>query len=491
MLFAALARAPAVLAYGSAILVGVLVARLFTLTSVTRTRRAGFEMAWRHDGRSITTTRLSPAVLVVELRNRDALPAHFAGLNVVASPGLSVEPSVVTGAIPARGRLLVSLTITPLSVGRHGIFSLGLHTIVAPGLHTVPLGFSSPFVLDVLPARRRSKTKRRKADSAALSAPSGKRARGVDSGTEPREIRDHRPGDPFRNIAWKASARRGRLLTIDRESEDRRVAWVLVDASVDAHAGAVGSTALEGAIEEGAALATTYLDRGDSVGLTLFGARTLAELAPRRGPEQAAELLKLLAFASHTADADRSEWDRSDVEARVLEHARSLDPRALSIRPGDVGALATLAAELASRAPLAPLQKPHAPSEAERILRGYLLAFGVQPPPRGASERARAEAELVRLLGRLPTLRRRPTTVHVLSPMLLAPSPTLVAALNQLERRRVDVRLHAALERLPGESRDSVRASVARDALRLRQAAQLARSRRELASGGLTLGPLE
>ena len=37
---------------------------------------------------------------------------------------------------------------------------------------------------------------------------------------EIRELREHMPGDPFKKIAWKASARRGRLLVRARRSRD-------------------------------------------------------------------------------------------------------------------------------------------------------------------------------------------------------------------------------------------------------------------------------
>ena len=50
-------------------------------------------------------------------------------------------------------------------------------------------------------------------------------------GYELRELRDHQPGDPFKRIAWKASARHGTLLVRDHEREERDVVWLLLDAS--------------------------------------------------------------------------------------------------------------------------------------------------------------------------------------------------------------------------------------------------------------------
>ena len=59
-----------------------------------------------------------------------------------------------------------------------------------------------------------------------------------------RELREHQPGDPFRRIAWKASARRGVLLVRDFEREERDVIWLVLQASVDLWSGPLGRAPL-------------------------------------------------------------------------------------------------------------------------------------------------------------------------------------------------------------------------------------------------------
>ena len=49
--------------------------------------------------------------------------------------------------------------------------------------------------------------------------------------TDLREIREHRPGDPFRRIAWRPSARTGRLMTKEYERYLPRRHLLAVDAS--------------------------------------------------------------------------------------------------------------------------------------------------------------------------------------------------------------------------------------------------------------------
>ncbi len=63
-------------------------------------------------------------------------------------------------------------------------------------------------------------------------------------GTEIREIRDIAPGDSFRKIAWKASARRGRLMVREMEVDERDVIWVVVDVAAEGWSGPIGDAPL-------------------------------------------------------------------------------------------------------------------------------------------------------------------------------------------------------------------------------------------------------
>src|SRR5690606_29041779 len=89
--------------------------------------------------------------------NRDTLPTRFRDLNVSHSPALHVSCFPKSGEIPPGGRLKLELTVKPARVGYHGIHNITLQTIRAPGLYHVPLSFSNPFVVEVLPRSARLK----------------------------------------------------------------------------------------------------------------------------------------------------------------------------------------------------------------------------------------------------------------------------------------------------------------------------------------------
>ena len=151
-----------------------------------------------------------------------------------------VEPEVID--LPAGARALVDVTGRARRVGRWGVHGLALEVRGTPlggeGLYEVPLLFANPLGLEVLPP----------SVAAFLASPRGGRSRHASElgrpanvageGDEMRELRAHVPGDPFKRIAWKASARRGRLLVREMEREERDVVWLVLDASVELWAGA-------------------------------------------------------------------------------------------------------------------------------------------------------------------------------------------------------------------------------------------------------------
>lgn len=430
---------PACVAYGGALIAGIAVSRALTLLSVARARAAGFEMSWLTGKRSVRATRLHALTVTAELRNRDAAAVRFRDLCVEHSPHLTVTVSPRSGSIPPEGRLEVQLEVTPQRVGHHGIFGVVLDTLRPPGLFTVPLGFNNPLVFEVLPrnveltipgafARRRGATDPEPRASAITG-----------DGAEFRELREHRPGDPFKRIAWKASARRGRLLTIEKAVEDEARIWIVVDASVDAWTGPTGSAPIDQAIDDALALGRTHLARGDAVGLALVGARHTVGLPLAHGPKQEGRLVGALSFAMHTGHADRSEWGEEEVIARALEHARALSP---AVRATPEAGIMSLEKVLED-APVM-TSEPFGFTAADRLARRYLLSFGIHPPVRGISDRAAVENRIAEELDALARERPRPTAVYLLgqAPNLETPR-ALLAAIGACKRRRIDVRFLA------------------------------------------------
>ncbi|HEY1693533.1 MAG TPA: DUF58 domain-containing protein [Polyangiaceae bacterium] len=482
----AAARLAPVVAFGGAMLLAVAIGRAVALVAVTRLRAAGFEMVWAGSQRVYRAPRGGSIVLHAELRNRGGDAVRGVALRPLVSGMLdaNLEPKVID--LPGGARATIDLTVRAPRVGRWGVHGLALEVRGTPlggeGLYEVPLLFANPMGVEVLPPALAAMLSSARGGRSRHTSELGKAANLPGEGDEMRELRDHVAGDPFKRIAWKASARRGRLLVRAMEREERDVVWLVLDASVELWAGAPGESPLDHAIDELGATAARHLRRGDRVGIVVAASRLRSWIAPSRGPAHAAVLGAALASAASCIDADRSELDEAEVAQRVAEHARPLDVRGLGdLRRGDLDGLAARADLLRARAPFAP-RVPFAHTPREQALRHYLAAFGIESPPRVDGERDKAETTLAQVLDKLATEKPRASIVHVWAPAP-ARAETSAAAIAALRRRRIEVRwtlpAYDAGVGSDTERRSPV-AGVVDDAVRLRARATRSRGERML-----------
>ncbi|MDI3283988.1 DUF58 domain-containing protein [Polyangium sp. 15x6] len=435
------AREPAIVGWGGAMLLAMALARAVTLVSVSRIRAAGFEMLWSGPRRVVRTGRGSTIEIEAEVRNRDTLAARYVRLRPIASSQLQITIEPSAGEVMASGRLKVKVSVHAPRVGQHGVHGLALEVHGAPGLFEVPLTFANPFGVEVLPRPFAAWLPSPRGGRSKLLASSGRPGRARGEGSDMRELREHQPGDPFRRIAWKASARRGILLVRDFEREERDVVWVVLDASVELWAGPLGRAPLDLAIDEAASICARYLSRGDRVGLAIYASTVRAFVLPDQGPAHGQKLAHLLVTATGTHDASRSDLDEADVAVRVLEHLRPLDARGLSdLRRGDLDRLASRADAVRPRAPFAP-PPPDGRSPRERTLRRYLAAYGIESPARAEAERHESGFMLAEVLSQIVKSKPKPSVVHVVAPAPseIAQEKPVMDALRRLARHSASV----------------------------------------------------
>jgi uncharacterized protein (DUF58 family) len=477
LLVGTVARLPLAMACAGAIIVAVAAMRSLSKLHVLRLRRAGFEMVWQSPARVVAAARGGDAEIEADLGNRASGRIRYVGLRALCSADVEATVSPAEGEIAAGGTLRVRFTVRTPKVGRHAIHGLALEVRGPHGLFEVPLAFASPMGIDVVP---------RPFGALATSARGGRSRRAADvgppdrrsgDGTDLYELRDHASGDPFKRIAWKASAKRGRLMVRDFEREERDIVWLVLDSSVELGAGPIGRSPIDCGIDDLAAVARRHLGRGDRVGLAIIASRLRLWMEPGRGPLHASRLAACLAQAAATVDADRSYWDEADVARAVLEHLRFLDAGSVaSVRPADLDAIAAHARAMARMAPFAaPL--PWAQTDRERTLRHHLACFGISPPPRLEPDRPRTDETLVGVFERLPHERPRPSLVYVWSTPPESRAAHLVTATRALTRRGVHVSWIPANHEASIQAGDGPVSNIVKDAVVVR--ARVARERGE------------
>lgn len=140
-----------------------------------------------------------------------------------------------------------------------------------------------------------------------------RQARMLGSGTEFERLREYQLDDEFRKIDWKATARRGKPVTREFETEKSQTVICLLDAGrlmrppVNDMANQSGHALAKIDYAVNAVLMLSYVAglRGDRVGLLTFADQVTNYLAPRAGRGQFYKMLALLyAVESQTVESD-------------------------------------------------------------------------------------------------------------------------------------------------------------------------------------------
>lgn len=118
------------------------------------------------------------------------------------------------------------------------------------------------------------------------------------SGSELLDLRDYMPGDPPKTIAWKVSARRGKLITKEFESEVPVRCTLFVDTSQSVRLGPPGRNALTRLVEIAAGVAQANLASRDLTGLCLFDEAESRILKPARNRRHLVQIFNELADAA-------------------------------------------------------------------------------------------------------------------------------------------------------------------------------------------------
>lgn len=319
---------------GTIIVSAVMTAYLFFYPTAIFLRRRKVELAWwvppgDQPGGALTVE--IPFSLYIALRNRGQRVLRVADMKILAGSGLTV-PDELKARVPAGHEVEVTATLRAQACGMwvlHG----ALLTFGDPlGLFEVRAYFPSPISLKVFPKLATPRAEMLiRPQVGALHERVGVhtiRRRGLAG--ELREIRDHAHGDPFKRIAWKATARRRRLMVRELENEIVVTHQLLCDMAGTMRAGAIGRTPLDWAIELLSAWTRAALEGGDRVGLVTFDGRVAGQVKPGEGRPHFLRILDRLLDTKNVVDADLTEMTDGELVAavaRYLLHQEGVDFR--------------------------------------------------------------------------------------------------------------------------------------------------------------------
>lgn len=369
--------------------VGLAGALAATLPAGRRLRRQRLEFAWWLDhATGVATGSVVPGApfeVRCFLRHRGADDLHVAGLAPLVAPEVKVEPTR-SFVVPGRTRTELRLRLCAPAIGRVVLHGLAIRLRGPFGLFETPLYFPNPLVIKVLPRSAAGAHGERstRARGSVVERAGHTRVRRRGGGTELHELRDLVPGDPFKSIAWKASARRGRLLVREVEQEVQEVRWLVIDVSGTMRGGEPGRRKLDWALEAAAAEARRDLAEGDRVGLVAFDTRVVTQVAPREGKAHRIRIYDALLATTELVDEDLTDLSAAALVELVARYVRQQDGLDYRRRRGvvDVPALVehcqrSLGDELKDGRATRGIR---ASSPAEQALRFFCRARGIRLP---------------------------------------------------------------------------------------------------------------
>jgi len=293
--------------------------------------------------RSFSVQRLAsgePAQISVSITNLGALPTTVL-LEDLLPQGLALiegQPRLLMTIVPgASAELAYSVT------GKRGVYQFpGLHASVQDqlGLFHATIPLSAPGQIFVVPEMirlRRIEIRPRRTHVYAGQIP----ARQGGPGVEFYGLREYQPGDPMRWINARATARNPQNLFVN-QFEQERVADVglILDARRQSDVRNRAGALFEYAIQAAGTLADTFLQRGNRVGLLMYG-RSLDWTLPGYGKLQRERILRALARAE---TGDLPVLERLDYLPTRLFPARSQIVLISPLLPHDLEMLASLRA---------------------------------------------------------------------------------------------------------------------------------------------------
>ncbi len=138
-------------------------------------------------------------------------------------------------------------------------------------------------------------------------------------GTEFEYLREYQPDDEYRKINWKATARRGRLITSQYQTERSQNLIILIDAG-RMMASMVGNmTKMDYAINATLLLSYVAIEKGDKVGLMVFSDEIKVFLPPKGTKKQ----IQTIVEALYKAEPKLVESDyRKAIEYMTLKNRK-------------------------------------------------------------------------------------------------------------------------------------------------------------------------
>ena len=256
-----------------------------------------------------------------------------------APEAVEIDTEIRTLSVPPGQAAGIEMQATPRRLGQHQWPSMQVRIGGPLKLAWWSRRFDASYSFKVMPELLRDAAGRISAVGGGMRAHFNQGA-----GAEILQLREYRAGDPQNAIDWKATARRGRLISRDYTEDQHLDIVIAIDAGRTSALRAGDLDRLGHYINLAARFAEHAVAQDDRVGVMLFADQPLATLAPGRGIGSVFRIRQMLAAATPKL----AESNPLNAALRIRSLVRH---RSLIVMLTDVDD-ATVAGQLASAARL-------------------------------------------------------------------------------------------------------------------------------------------
>lgn len=247
----------------------------------------------------------------VKLRVIDEVPEQFQMREAQFRTGLA-----------AQGSTTINYHLRPVKRGEYHFGLLNVYVTGPIGLVSRRFQFAEPVMIPVYPSFIQMRKYELLAISNNLTMQGMKKIRRLGHNMEFEQIKEYVPGDDFRTINWKATARKAQLMVNNYQDEKSQQVYSVIDKGRVMQMPFEGMSLLDYAINAALAISNIAMKKGDRAGLVTFQHK-LGTILPASRRNKQMELVMETLYNQKTA------YQESDFSRLYVNMQKRLNQRSL------------------------------------------------------------------------------------------------------------------------------------------------------------------
>lgn len=199
-----------------------------------------------------------------------------------------------SSSLKARMHKTITYTLRPVKRGEYAFGTLRVYVLSPLGLLTRRFNFGDEHTVPVYPSFLQLRKYELMAISNRLNEMGIKKIRRIGHSLEFDQVKNYVPGDDYRTVNWKATARKGDLMVNSFTDEKAQHVYCIIDKSRAMKMPFEGLSLLDYAINASLILSNVALVKEDKAGLITVAEKTASIVPADRRPVQLGKIMEVL-----------------------------------------------------------------------------------------------------------------------------------------------------------------------------------------------------